>query len=1121
MKKYVPSHEALRIIMRISLIQLVVLVAFTDLAVAYHGHAQDVLSRRISVQVQDQKIGTVLEKIGKLSDVRFMYSPELIQSERTVSIMARNRKLELILSDLLTPLKISYEIAGNQILLKRMITTGQRLDETGITVETAVLAYNVTGRVTDNVGGVIAGATVLLKGSTNTGTATDGNGRFTLNVPDGNHTLVISSIGFISREVSISNNTTSLEISLQADIKSLNEVVVVGYGTQKKSDVTGSLSSIAVDDFKEQPVTRLDQILQGRAAGVQVTNASGSPGGDVRIRIRGANSINGDNSPLYVVDGFVGADFNNINPDDIASLEVLKDASATAIYGSRGANGVIIITTKTGKKGSMQVNFGTRFSSSQVLKKMDMLSAVDYAEVVNARAVVGNSNPVFTQAQIDGFRQNGGTDWQNEVLRKAGGQEYQLGISGGNDKTTYLISSNYLNQNGIVNNSDFKRYTIRSNIASQVSDKFSVRLNFLGTRRENHNTSGTGARGSALGQAFAWAPTTPIRDAKGQYTYRDPVGSIFENPVALTTDADNRTNRTSVNLIGGLRYEFIPGLSLDVQYGVNYINQQDKTFSGPIISSMLPRAGRSSGEQITLQSTNALNYKRLFNKIHSLEITGVFETQKQTGESFYANATNLTYPAQSYNNLALAASNLIGSGYSRWSLMSYLGRVNYALKDRYLLSATVRRDGSSKFQGDNKFSVFPSVALGWRLTEETFMKSQRIFSNLKLRGSWGLTGNQAINPYGTLSTYITNVDDAAVAFTSGYFTNGITNGIILGNPGNPNLKWETTEQLNLGTDMEFLNGKISLSADYFVKNTRDLLLSQPLPAYIGGNSILRNVGEVQNKGWEIAVEATPVTRKNFSWNTSINAALVNNKVVRLGSAKDTIFAATEFVLIPGQTMAAFWGLNYLGTWKPGEADQAARYGNKPGDAHYQDLNNDGVIGPKDYQIIGNGMPKTTLGWNNTFNYKGLSLNIFFQGVFGFDKLNYTYAAGIVGSTDVRQPTYAAIKDRYIPGVNETSDIPAFSNAKENFLTQTSRFLEKGDFVRLKNISLAYSIPKSVLKNIGTVRVFVSGTNLLTFTKYKGIDPESTSNSVGDVAQNIDHGSYPNAKTITAGLNVTF
>nr|WP_295925084.1 TonB-dependent receptor [uncultured Dyadobacter sp.] len=982
----------------------------------------------------------------------------------------------------------------------------------------SAFAAPVRGRVTSEKNEPLIGVNVIVKG-TSTGTSTDAEGRFSLSAPDGGGTLIFSFIGYVSKEVEIGNQS-EINVQLAADTKILNEVVVVGYGTQRKSDVTGSLTSITTDQFREQPVNRLDQILQGRASGVQVTSASGSPGGDVRIRIRGANSINSDNSPLYVVDGFVGADFNNINPEDIASLEVLKDASATAIYGSRGSNGVIIITTKTGKKGGMQVNVGARFSTAEVLKKMDILNASDYAETVNARAAATNSNPVFSQAQIDQFRQNGGTDWQDQILRRAGGQEYQLGISGGNEKTTYLISANYLKQNGIINNSDYRRYTVRSNIASQVSDKFSVRLNFTGTRRENHNTSGTGSRGSALGQALAWAPTTPVYDANGNYTYRDPTGSIFENPLALTTDQDNRTNRNIVNLIGGLRYEFIPGLSLDVQYGVNYINQQDKTYAGPLLTSYLPRAGRSSGEQVTLQSTNSLNYKRTFGK-HSIDVIGVFETQKQIGESFYANATNLTYPAQSYNNLALAASNLIGSGYSKWSLMSYLGRINYGFADRYLLSATIRRDGSSKFQGDNKWSVFPSLALGWKLSEEAFMKSQNVFSSLKLRGSWGLTGNQAINPYGTLSSYITNVDDAAVAFTSGYFTNGITNGIVLGNPGNPNLKWETTAQVNGGVDAEILRGRVSLSVDYFVKNTRDLLLSQPLPAYIGGNNILKNIGEVQNKGWEFSVDADVVEGKGFRWNTNVNLSLNKNKVVRLASASDTIFAATEFVLIPGQQMAAFWGLDYLGTWKPGQADEAAVYKQKPGDAHYRDLNGDKVVDSKDYQVIGNGMPKTTIGWNNTFAYRGFTLNVFFQGVFGFDKLNYSYANGVVGSTDVRQPTFAAIKDRYIPGVNETSDIPAFSGAKENFYVQSTRFLEKGDFLRMKNISLGYDIPKSFLKNIASVRVFVSGTNLLTFTKYKGIDPESTSNGVGDIVQNVDHASYPNAKTWTAGINLTF
>jgi len=474
----------------------------------------------------------------------------------------------------------------------------------------------------------------------------------------------------------------------------------------------------------------------------------------------------------------------------------------------------------------------------------------------------------------------------------------------------------------------------------------------------------------------------------------------------------------------------------------------------------------------------------------------------------------------------LSASSTVGSGYSGWSILSTLGRFNYSFKDRYLVSATVRRDGSSKFQGKNKYSVFPSVALGWKASEEPFIKNLNVFSNLKLRASWGLTGNQGIGSYGTLSSYVTNLDDAGAVFNGG---GAIQPGILLGNPGNTDLKWETTEQINAGADMEFFGGRLSLTADYFVKNTRDLLMLRTLPGYIGSYSIQSNIGQIQNKGWEFAISATPVRQENFTWNTTINLATLTNKVVSLGSDRDTI-PLGENVLIPGNSMNSFWGYKFMGTYKANEADQAALFGLKPGDAKYQDVDGNGVINQKDYQIMGNGTPRFSVGWNNTFSYKNLSLNAFFQGMMRFDKLNYTYANGMLGSTDAKEIIFEDIKNRYIPGVNETSDIPAFSSAASNQFIQTSRFVERGDFLRLKNVSLSYSIPKSFLKNIAAVRLFVSATNLLTITKYKGIDPESNSNNVSgltwdnfgtDVQQGIDFGSYPNSKTYTAGLNLTF
>ncbi|CAG5018889.1 TonB-dependent receptor P3 [Dyadobacter sp. CECT 9275] len=1098
------------------------------------------------------KLKDVLVDLGRKYQVSIVFEEATVQGISVQSGAVTAGKLERQLEVLLKPYGLAYRKAGKGTYVivrkeKEKVSAAEYIrknpvnpvmeKEQPLRQETPVPIFaeqqtedKISGKVTDEKGVGLPGVSVVLKG-TQKGTITSPDGAYTILVPDRSAVLIFSFVGYLPQEVIVGGRAV-LDLVMKVDNKTLEEVVVVGYGTQTRRDVSSAVSSVSEDDFKAQPVTRVDQVLQGRVPGVQVTNSGGAPGGEVRIRVRGANSLSGDNDPLYVVDGFVGADFTTINTEDIASIEVLKDASATAIYGSRGANGVIIITTKTGKKGEMKVDIGVRYYSSQVIKKYNMLDAADFAEVANERVKAllpagGTYVPKFTDGQISEFRKNGGTDWQDEIFRTAPGKEFQLSLSGGNQKTSYLISGNFLDQEGIIKNTDFKRYAIRSNVASQISDKFSIRFNFTGTRKENHNTSGTSQRSGALAQALAWAPTTPVRDENDNYILFDPTSSLFSNPVAIINENEYRAENTSVNMVGGLRYEFIPGLSLDVQAGLNYLNSQGKAFQGYPSTRTWATAGRSSGENITWQNTNSLNYSRVLRIHHKISATAVFETQKFIGTGFNANVSNLTYPAQSYNNLSLAASGTIGSGYSSWSLLSALARVNYSFKDRYLLSATVRRDGSSKFQGKNKYSNFPSVSVGWHISEESFLKNHGLVDDLKIRASWGLTGSQGIGSYGTLSSYVTNLDDAGVVFNG----NGgpLVAGILLGNPGNVNLKWETTEQYNLGTDLELFKGKLRLSVDYFVKNTRDLLMLRSLPGYVGGYNIQSNIGEVQNKGWEFALNATPLRAADFEWTTTLNVALLKNRVVNLGTERDTI-PLNENVLIPGQPMNSFWGYKYLGTWKANQTDEAALSGLKPGDARYQDLDNNGVINEKDQQVLGNGTPKVSLGFNNTFSYKNLSMNVFFQGLYGFQKLNYTYANGIMGSTDAKEITFADIKNRYIPGENETSDIPAFSAASSNSLIQTSRFIEKGDFLRLKNISLTYTLPKSLLKNIAAVRLFVSGTNLLTFTQYKGIDPEANSNAVSgitwqnfgtDVQQGIDFGAYPNSKTYTAGINFSF
>ncbi|MEX6689921.1 TonB-dependent receptor [Danxiaibacter flavus] len=977
---------------------------------------------------------------------------------------------------------------------------------------------NVNGIVKDQDNKPLQGVTIALK-SSGVAVKTDASGAFILTVPSGG-TLVISHVGFETKEVIAASGT--MDIQLKNHYEKLDDIVVIGYGSQRKKDLTGSVTSISTKDFKDQPVTSVSQVLQGRSAGVQVISNAGSPGGDVSIRIRGNNSIMGNNNPLYIIDGFVGADYSAINPSDIASIEVLKDASATAIYGSRGANGVVLISTKKGRSGAVQVEFSTRFTTAKVIKKMDLLNAADFARTVNDRSIATGIAPTFTQSQIDSFAKYGGTDWQNEVFRTAPGQEYLLGISGGGDKTTFYVGGNYLDQKGVLLNSYYKRFSLRTNLNSQLSNKLSLYINSFVTRQEKNNVNGDGGRWSPVTQALAWSPTVPVRDASGNFTVNDPVSSITYNPVAILLDQNKTEQNTSANILLGMKYQFAPGLTLDISGGTNYINLQGLNYSGPAVSNNLPGASRSSAESISLQSTNNLTYTHLFNNVHRLTATAVFEVQTYKNNGFSAAGNNLTFPELGYYNLSQASSYGVNTAYSNYGLISYLGRVNYSFKDKYLVTGSVRRDGSSKFQKGNQYSTFPSVGLGWKLSEEDFIKRMNIFSSLKLRAGYGITGSQAINPYQTMTGY----SNVTTSFTSGT----LTSGVVLGNPGNENLKWESTQQLDFGIDAEVFNGRLSFAADYYMKHTKDLLLAVPVPSYAGGGSMLSNVGAMDNSGYEFTVTGVPVATK-INWTTSFNLSILHNKVVSLNAGQNKLFAGSsvgaglsaqpEFVLIPGMPLGSYWGLTYLGTWKAADKD-AALYGNVAGDSKYLDLNGDHKIDGNDYHVIGHGLPKYTWGWNNTATYKHFTLNIFVQAVGGYDKLDYLYAAAISANADIRQATIADIKNRYIPGVNETSDIPAFTTTGKNY-TQSTRFLEDGSFIRLKNISLGYDLPQSLLKKVN-IKLFVSGANLLTITKYKGFDPETTSLTSGagaDVSQSIDYGSYPNAKSITAGVTVRF
>lgn len=986
-----------------------------------------------------------------------------------------------------------------------------------VTVAVFAQTHQISGKVSDVAGQPVAGADVFVVGTTN-GTTTDQNGNYVLSVSP-QDVIRFAFLGFVDQDVKAGNQTV-LNVTLVEDTQFLEEVVVVGYGTIKKSSAAGSQSSVSDKAFADQRVTRIDQALQGRATGVQVTNTGGAPGAEVRIRIRGANSILGDNSPLFVVDGFVGADFNDINPNDILSMEVLKDAASTAIYGSRGANGVVLVTTKNGAKNEkVSVSYAGSVSVSNVLKKFDLLNAEEFAQVYNEYNEAVGSSARYT---MDEFAKNGGFDYQDYVFRTALGQQHQLALAGGSNSTQYRVSGNFLKNEGIIKPSEYQRMAINANVNSQINKRLSVRFSGSGIVSSGSRTAGdyTGANG-VLTQALGWAPVTNPYTEDGGYTQNDPYSSVKSNPLAMINDSESVNERFNVRVLGGITYEIIDGLKFDFSAAGSKTSTVGKSWSGDYISNGKPSSSKSTSTSSTVQTTTQLSYDKTFGK-HYINAVVANETQSYKYENLNGTATNLLFAYLKYDNLSQAESNTVNSGYSSWALLSYLARVNYTYDNRYVLSLSVRRDGSSKFADGHKFSTFPSAALAWNAHNEQFIKNLGVFSTLKVRASYGLTGNQAISSYATLSSY--NTSGQQYAFSNGTYTSGMN----IGNPGNPDLKWETTAQTDLGLELGFFNGRLTAEIDYYRKDTRDLLMNKQIADYQGGGTITSNIGAIRNSGIEFMVAGDIIAKKNFTWNSSLNYSYLKNQVVDLGDEEYVTSYADfsgsqenipEFIYKVGEPLGSIYGLKYLGPWKKSEADEAAKYGMKPGDAKYEDLNGDYQYSGDDAQIIGHGMPTHTLGWNNTITWNKFTINAFFQGVFGVDKMNYTRMMYLKATNDYRAPTSAEALDRYIPGVQEDAYIPAYSSTSKWF-AQSSMFLEDASFIRLKNLSVAYAFK---VKRVGDFSVSLNATNLFTITSYKGIDPEASNLGGGssDIRQSVDYAAYPNSRTFTLGVNVTF
>ncbi|GHB77687.1 SusC/RagA family TonB-linked outer membrane protein [Persicitalea jodogahamensis] len=988
-------------------------------------------------------------------------------------------------------------------------------------VSAEVAEISVSGKITasDN-NEPLPGVSVLVKG-TSQGTTTNQSGEYTVSVPNSSAVLVFSFVGYVSQEVPVGGQTR-INLSLQPDTKALSEVVVVGYGTQRKSDLTGSVASIGEKDFTQGVNNSALQLLNGRASGVQISQSSSAPGGGIAIRIRGAGSINSSNEPLIVIDGFPGATTTSISPEDIESIQILKDASAAAIYGSRAANGVVLITTKKGKAGTPRVNYSAYLGVQTVAKRMDLLNTEQYIEVLNDLSVEQTGKPKFTPDQINGI--GSGTDWQDQIFRTALAQNHQLSFSGGSDKSNYYMGLNYLNQDGVVLGSGLKKYNIRLNYQVNPTDKLKVSLNLNANRSATTNiltTNSGNENAGPINGALQFDPTiSPEKDENGQYRF-NPLISL-ENPLALINGFTQKyvNNRTFGTLAAD--YTILKGWTTTLRLGGDIANDRRDSYNSTITQKGLSSGGIGSinaGEDTHWISELFTTYNHTFNGIHQLSILGGATLEKYDNTDVGASSIGFLSDASLTNLLQSGDGDRgdnVSSGRSTNQLNSYLGRVNYTLKDKYLLTASIRADGTSRFSDTNKYAIFPSFALGWRVSEESFLQNNNLFSDLKLRMSYGQSGNQAIGNFQTLTTFI--------AGGRAVLGGGLVQGVEPARIPNPDLRWETTEELDLGLDFAIINGRVSGSLEYYIKSTRDQLFNKPLPTTSGFGSLLVNFGKVRNQGIDLMLESRNLVN-DFKWNTNFTFSTLKNTVVELPDFISQVltggvgFTGNYAIVQEGSAMRSFYGYQVDGIYQTAdEVKNSPSPTFKPGYPRFVDQNGDGKITPDDRVILGSPFPKLLFGLNNSFSYRGFNLEALITAVQGISALDNNIVESLYPINFDRNRIAEHYLDRWTPD-NPGAQYPSGVNPSVygGALAVNSLTINDASFVRLKTVSLSYAIPVS--KKIRSASVYVAADNLLTITKFLGFDPDANASGTG--IERASYNSYPLNRTVRFGVNLGF
>jgi TonB-dependent starch-binding outer membrane protein SusC len=1143
-------------------------------------------SNKRNVNHHNLQIADVLKELEMKYNVFFTYKDKTLKDKIVPQNFKRSGKLEVMLDFLLKSQNIEYKKVGKVFYLyspeeladsktssvnslpvanpNATTSTDERISSNllalnGQDIKALTITINpIKGKVVSESGEAMPGVSVRLKGSS-IGAASDINGNYTINIPDktAEAVLVFSMIGYNSMEVAIKSRTL-INVSMNPDVKSLNEVVVIGYGTQQRKDLTGSISSIQMGDIKNQAMTSLDQALQGRAAGVTVNNNSGQPGGGVSVRIRGITSVTSTNEPLYVIDGIpMGGDgelsggnnsftfsilgggggqtkqnaLSAINPNDIVSIDILKDASATAIYGSRASNGVVIITTKRGKAGDSKITYDTYYGFQSVPKKLEVMNLQEYAAYQNEiRPPLGILNiEEFANPAILGP----GTNWQDEVFQRGAIQSHQLSFSGGKDNTNYYVSANYFDQAGTVIGSDFSRAAVRINLDNQVKSWLKLGLSSnIGKTKQKITLTDT--NDGVIGTALLQAPSIPVKNTDGSFgAVEDPQGYITINPVAQALLRTMTRDQLKINGNAWVDISLYKGLSFRGELGGDFGFTDNLAFNPTYkygrqentISKMLRRYENNS----YWNSKQLLNYNKVFSSKHRVSAVLGHETQANVYKSLGGQGSNLSTNTVLSFNTSDQLTHLLSDADSPWAMESYLVRANYVYDDFLNITGTFRRDGSSNFGSENKWGNFKSFAAAWTITKHAFMKSLPVINNLKLRVGYGEVGNQNIPGYSFGTLLNTSPSSFGVAYAQGRLPN-------------PKVKWESSNQYNGGLDISLLNSRVNVSLDVYKKISSDFLLLATAPNFTGAGKEwfdvqvpYFNIGEMQNTGLDLSIKTTNIENANgLKWNTDLNFSMYKNRLNALDSPTsriDNSLSGIDFSgetvtrTMPGQPVGLFYGYKVKGIFQSLEEVKNAPFQNEqtaPGDIQFQDLNGDGKINADDRDYIGSPHPDFTFGIINAFSYKGFDLSIFLQGSVGAEIYNYTRSR-TEGLTDVFPNQLKTVVNRWTP-LNTTGGLPRFSSSDPNTNRRVSdRFIEDGSYMRIQNISFGYILPTKFMKTsfVKKIRLYGSLQNIYTFTKYTGFDPELGSFNQNAMLSNIDGGHYPTPRTATLGLNVEF